>query len=111
MTTAIVFGTRFALRLLTLRYELASLYTKSLEVITIAKPIFVMCSTFLFLDARQHSFIGSLRGYKNANVPMVSTARSFSGLGMSAGVVLIFGVVIVQLIVWSDFGMVLLLPR
>lgn len=96
MTIAVVFGTCFALVLLTFRYELASMYTKSLEVITIAKPIFVLCAIFLFLDTIQHSFIGTLRGYKDANVPMVGAALSFWGLGIPIGVVLTFGVVVVQ---------------
>lgn len=96
MTIAVAFGTCFALTLLTFRYELASLYSKSQEVITIAKPVFVLCAIFLLLDTIQHSFIGTLRGYKDANVPMVRAALSFWGLGMPVGIILTFGVVIVQ---------------
>lgn len=95
-TIAIGFGACFALVLFIFPHELASVYTKSTEVITLAKPIFVLCAIFLFLDTIQHSFIGTLRGYKDANVPMVRAALSFWGLGMPVGIILTFGVVIVQ---------------
>ena len=95
-TIAIGFGTVFAASLFMFRHELAGVYTKSLEVITLTKPIFILCAIFLFLDTIQHSFIGTLRGYKDANVPMARAAISFWGLGVPVGILLTFGVVIVQ---------------
>lgn len=95
-TIAIGFGTIFAAALFMFRHEFASFYSNSFEVVTLATPLFILCACFLFLDAIQHSFIGVLRGYKDANVPLARAALSYWGLGMPVGVVLTFGVLVVQ---------------
>lgn len=95
-STAIGLGICFAVVLFLFQHEFARLYSNSLEVIALASPIFVLCALFLIFDTLHHSFIGTLRGYKDAKVPLVSAVVSYWGLGLPVGVVLTFGLVFFQ---------------
>ena len=95
-TMAIGLGISFAIVLFLFQHELARLYSNSLEVMTVATPIFLLCAFFLFFDTLHHSFIGTLRGYKDAKIPMVSAAVAYWGLGLPLGLVLTFGLFIIQ---------------
>lgn len=90
-TIAICLGIVFAIVLLTFRHQLVGIYTSNSEVIALAVPLFFLCSVFLFFDTIQHSFIGVLRGFKDATVPMFRAAISFWGLGIPVGILLTFG--------------------
>ena len=96
MTMAIGLGICFVIVLFIFQQEIAHLYSKSVEVVALATPLFILCALFLFIDTMHHSFIGTLRGFKDARVPMMSAALSYWGLGMPVGIVLTFGLVIVQ---------------
>ncbi|MYD45649.1 MAG: MATE family efflux transporter [Gammaproteobacteria bacterium] len=95
-TIAVGLGVVFVVILLLLHNEIASVYSSSDEVLKLTTPLFMLCAVFLFLDTIQHSFIGTLRGFKDATVPMIQAASSFWCVGMPVGIVLTFGLVFVQ---------------
>lgn len=95
-TIAIGLGVIFVLVLLTLHNEIARVYSSNNEVLNLTTPLFMLCALFLFLDTIQHSFVGTLRGFKDANVPMLQAVASFWCVGMPIGIVLTFGLVMVQ---------------
>ena len=69
---------------------LAEEETDSLSVISYAVPLLMMAAAFQIFDAIQVSSAGSLRGLKDAKVPMIIAAVSYWFIGLTTAYILAF---------------------
>ncbi|WP_370277141.1 MATE family efflux transporter [Pontibacterium sp.] len=65
--------------------DIAALYTKNPEIITIAASLISIAALFQFSDAIQVACAGALRGYKDTNVPLLIVFVSFWVVGLPLG--------------------------
>ncbi len=64
------------------RYPLTSLFTKDLEVLTIAASLMIIAAFFQLSDGLQVVALGALRGLKDVNVPTVVTLIAYWVIGI-----------------------------
>ncbi|MDO4427760.1 MAG: MATE family efflux transporter [Moraxella sp.] len=79
-----------AMFLIAFKTSLASLYTDSAVVISIAASLIVFAAAFQLVDAVQCVASYALRGYKLAKLPMLIHAVAFWGCGLLPGYYLAF---------------------
>lgn len=79
-----------ALFLVTLRHQLADIYTDDLAVISLAASLMLYAAAFQLVDAIQCVASYVLRGYKVTTMPMIIHAVAFWGCGLIPGYVLAF---------------------
>lgn len=89
---SLLVGLCIAIVLLIGREFIVSLYNEDAGVIELASFLLLMCAVFQLFDASQVTAIGSLRGFKDAFVPMCLVAFSYWIVGMPLGVALAFGI-------------------
>lgn len=88
---SLLVGTCIALVLLVGRDYIVSLYSDDVGVLEVASLLLLMCAFFQLFDASQVTAIGSLRGFKDAMVPMCLVTLSYWLIGMPLGASLAFG--------------------
>ena len=80
-----------ALLIFNFRETLISLYTVDEAVISLARQLLLFVVFFLLFDATQSTAIGTLRGYKDTQVPMRIALISYWVIGLPLGCALGFG--------------------
>ena len=88
---SLLVGVCIAIVLLVGRDSIVSLYSEDLGVLELASFLLLMCAVFQLFDASQVTAIGSLRGFKDAMVPLCLVTLSFWLIGMPLGAFLAYG--------------------
>ena len=89
--TTMVWGTTFAILLLTLRHDIVALYTTEREVLELAAGLLLLGALFQVFDCSQATLMGALRGYKDTRAPMVIAVIAYWVVGLPLGASLCFG--------------------
>lgn len=71
--------------LLTFREQIASIYTKDVELARLAATFFLFAAVFQLSDAVMAPIQGALRGYKDVNATFIMAIISFWVVGLPAG--------------------------
>lgn len=96
-TAAIAFATTAAIAIAgasliyIFREQMVAVYTTEPDVIDLASTLLMFVVFFLFFDASQSTFIGTLRGYKDTKVPMFIALFSYWVVGLPIAIVTGFG--------------------
>ena len=80
-----------AILIFLLREELVSLYTTEKDVRDLSISLLLFVVFFLYFDATQATFLGTLRGYKDTKVPMFIALISYWLVAFPIQIVLGFG--------------------
>ena len=91
MVSSISVGLIVALILLIARSGIVQLYSTNEEVVLVAAHLLLLCAIFQIFDSSQVTAVGSLRGVKDAKIPMILATVSYWLVGMPAGIILAFG--------------------
>jgi len=91
MISSISVGLVIATILLLTRHQIVQLYSTNSEVVLLAAHLLLFCAIFQLFDSSQVTAVGSLRGAKDAKVPMLLATISYWLIGMPIGIVLTFG--------------------
>jgi MATE family multidrug resistance protein len=83
--TALAFAAFFCTIMLSLRSEIAAIYTPDPTVIQVASALIVFAALYQFSDAVQVTAAGALRGYQDTRVTMVMTLFAYWGIGLPVG--------------------------
>ena len=89
--TTMVWGTSFAILLLTLRHDIVALYTTESDVLQLAAGLLLLGALFQVFDCSQATLMGALRGYKDTRVPMFIAVIAYWVVGLPLGASLCFG--------------------
>jgi len=89
--TTMVWGTTFAVLLLTLRHDIVALYTTERDVLELAAGLLLLGALFQVFDCSQATLMGALRGYKDTRAPMVIALIAYWVVGLPLGASLCFG--------------------
>lgn len=89
---SLLVGLGIAIVLFIGRTPIVSLYSDDATVLGVAATLLLMCAFFQLFDASQVTAIGTLRGFKDANVPMVLVLLAYWIVGMPLGIALAFGI-------------------
>lgn len=92
MMISLLVGLGIAIVLLVGRVPIVSLYSDDSSVLSTAAALLLMCAFFQLFDASQVTAIGTLRGFKDAAVPMVLVLLAYWIIGMPIGATLAFGI-------------------
>ena len=76
-----------------LRDFLVGVYTTEPAVMSLAATLLLFVVFFLFFDASQVTFVGTLRGYKDTKVPMYIALFSYWGVGLPIAIVTSYGII------------------
>ncbi len=85
---AVGFAFASGLMLFLLRYEIASWYNDSPDVIQLAGSLLVFAAIFQLSDALQVAAAGALRGFKDTRIPMMIMLFSFWVISLPIGYIL-----------------------
>ncbi|MEK1939592.1 MAG: MATE family efflux transporter [Pseudomonas sp.] len=83
--TALAFAAFFCTLMLSLRSEIAAIYTPDPTVIGVASALIVFAGLYQFSDAIQVTAAGALRGYQDTRATMVMTLFAYWGIGLPVG--------------------------
>lgn len=83
--TALAFACFFCVLMLTLRAEIAAIYTPDPTVIGVASALIVFAALYQFSDAVQVTAAGALRGYQDTRATMLMTLFAYWGIGLPVG--------------------------
>ncbi|MCY3884799.1 MAG: MATE family efflux transporter [Gammaproteobacteria bacterium] len=89
---SLLVGICIALILFVGRDYIVALYSDDVGVLELASLLLLMCAFFQLFDASQVTAIGSLRGFKDAMVPMCLVTLSYWLIGMPLGASLAYGI-------------------
>lgn len=89
--TTLVWGTSFAILLLTLRHDIVALYTTERDVLQLSAGLLMLGALFQVFDCSQATLMGALRGYKDTRVPMFIAVIAYWVVGLPLGASLCFG--------------------
>ena len=92
MLISLLVGLCIAIVLLIGRTPIVSLYSDETDVLRVAALLLLMCAFFQLFDASQVTAIGTLRGFKDATVPMFIVLVAYWFIGMPLGAILAFGI-------------------
>jgi MATE family multidrug resistance protein len=88
VTVAVLMAIASGLIILFLRTEVASMYSKDLQVIELSIHFLLYALFFQLSDAIQAPIQGSLRGYKDVNITFIMSLLSYWVIGLPLGYVL-----------------------
>ena len=72
--------------------QIAALFTKDPEVITVAATLLICAAAFQIFDGAQVISMGALRGLKDVNIPSIIIFVSFWIIGIPGGALLAFNI-------------------
>jgi len=99
ITAAIAFATTAfvaiagALLIYLLRDWLVGVYTTETAVMSLASTLLLFVVFFLFFDASQATFVGTLRGYKDTRIPMYIALFRYWGVGLPIALITSYGII------------------
>ena len=89
---SLAFALVAAAAVFTLREDIAGLYTRDPEVISVAAGLLLLVALYQFVADTQVTAVGALRGYKDTRAPMLTAAFAYWVIGLPLGAALGFGV-------------------
>ena len=72
---------------------LVGVYTTEPAVMSLASTLLLFVVFFLFFDASQATFVGTLRGYKDTKVPMYIALFSYWVVGLPIAIITSYGII------------------